>query len=108
MMVLIKKNNKTMTVPNSAYNNFYKQNGWDIVNGIVEEPVVTDEVTPEEELTDDDWADIEEEEEETAGIEKPLSEMNRKELEAKALSLGINISKANSNKEIRELIKNNR
>lgn len=114
-MVVITKGKKAMTVSRSAYNNFYKQNGWEIANGdnknekpeeVIEQETVEKE-NSQDDVTDDDWADIEEEESEEEGIEKPLSEMNRQELENKAAELGIDISNAKSNKQLRELIRNN-
>lgn len=116
-MVKIIKNGKTMTVARSAYEEIFKPNGWAIANGEVKENIQEENVTPEpiednqednqeDELTDDDWADAEEEAEDLEGVTKPLSEMNRQELENRAIELGIDISKANSNKQLRELIKN--
>lgn len=114
-MIRIRKNGKIMTVARSAYNEVYKPNGWAIVDGVEEENVeknieeenVESENESEDELTDDDWADIEEEANDLEGVSKPLSEMNRNELEAEAEKLGIDISAAKSNKQLRELIRNN-
>lgn len=106
-MIVIRKNNKTLTVTRAAFDEYYKPNGWvsDGETTPVEEPVVDtveDEVV-EDDTSDEDWSEFEEED---AGIEKPLSEMNKDELLAKANELGIDVSASNSNKQIREMIKN--
>lgn len=112
-MVDIVKNGKTMTVARSAYEEIFKSNGWQPVNGNNENVEVKNDVkdvpienNPEDELTDDDWANVEEEMNDLEGVTKPLSEMNRSELEALAAELGIDVSEAKSNKQLRELIKN--
>lgn len=114
-MVSIVKGKKAMTVSRSAYDNFYKQNGWEIVNGnkknekpeeVIEQETV-EEVNSQDDVSDDDWADIEEDEADEEGIEKPLSEMNRQELEEKATELGIDFSNVKSNKQLRDLIRSN-
>lgn len=95
---------KILIVPASAFDNFYKGAGWTLAD---EEERREEEVLDEEELVDegdaseeDEWADVVEDE-----VEKPLSEMNRSELEAKALSLGVDLTGLTSNKQYREAIK---
>lgn len=123
-MVVIVKGDKKLTVPTSAYNNYYKNAGWIIRNGKKqekelednnsvekEEKEVIDDVTEETEENsnedadgsdDEDWDSVMEDEE----VEKPLSEMNRQELEDKAASLGVDITGLSTNKQIREAIRN--
>ena len=55
----------------------------------------------EEKSEEDEWADVIEEEE----FEKPLSEMTRKELEAKAKELGIDLTGLGKTAQIREAIR---
>lgn len=87
---------RTLTVPTSAYNNFYKSAGWRITSSIVNEAApLTEE--------DDEWAGYDDGAEEE--ITKPLSEMNRTELEEYAARLGVDLSGLTSNKQYREAIK---
>lgn len=113
-MIKIKKGSKTMSVPNSAFENFYKGAGWEKEDDfdtvykdeepadLVESNEEPDVLLPveEEEIEDDEWAGYEDEE-----IEKPLSEMTDAEIKEKAASLGIS-TKGLSIKQIREKIKN--
>lgn len=114
-MVKISKNGKTMTISRSAYKNFYEQNGWRIESGVDKENAIelkveedkSNEVYDQDDLTDDDWADVVEDESELEEVTKPISEMNKKELEALAKELGIDTSSVSTNKQLRELIRNN-
>ena len=87
---------RVLTVPTSAYDNFYKGAGWRIVSSAVSKTVlnVAEEV--------DEWDGYDDSEEE---ITKPLSEMNRTELEEYAAKLGVDLSGLTSNKQYREAIK---
>lgn len=104
-MVKIVKGSKTLKVTKSAFDNYYANSGWRLETASAENA----EIEKAEELNSDDnsadeWEGYEEEAEE---IEKPLSEMNREELTAKAVEMGLDISSVNSNKQLRELIKTN-
>ena len=121
--VTIAKSGKTKSVSYASYRNFFKDSGWSIVGDVdspttpiqekvavevVEQPVVettSDEVESdvndeEDEIADEEWEEAIAEEE----VEKPLSEMNRQELIAKAQSLGVPVKGNNS--QLREAIKN--
>lgn len=107
-MVVIKKGKLTKTVTLSSFHNYYENSGWELTgeNVINNRTDVNEEfddlsdVGNEEEIPDSEWDDVMEEE-----VEKPLSEMNRTELEAKAASLGVDISGLTKNAQIREKIK---
>lgn len=115
-MIRIVKGNLVNTVSKSAFDNYFKSQGWDIVKGDnippipvleeeVEEPV--EAVETEAEVIEDDsdeWNDVLEELQDEE-IEKPLSEMNKKELMEKAQSLGVNVKGLETNKQLREAIK---
>ena len=111
--VTIKKGDKTLTVMKSAFEEYFANQGWSISNvgklvAVVETAPEKPIAEPEVEANDseeEDWSEFEEEEVDEE-IEKPLSEMNRAELEQKANSLGIDISEAKTNKQLREIIKN--
>ena len=90
-MVQIKKDALKLKVTNSAYKNFYKDAGWDLVDA-AEEHGECAEAEAEE------WAEAE-------GVTKPLSEMNRSELEAYAAQLNVDLTGLSSNKQYREAIK---
>lgn len=97
-MVVIKKGKKTAKVTKSAYKNFFKGHGWLIDDSGVNEDIKTNESI--EDTSDEDWDEVMEE------VEKPLSEMNKQELEIKAASLGVNINGLTTNKQIRDAIRN--
>lgn len=121
-LIKIQKNNAVKTVSMAAYKNYYEDFGWGIVEGkepstspISEVEEVKEEVTAEveentveteetnsneEEVADEEWDEAIAEEE----VEKPISEMNREELIAKAETLGLSV-RNESNKKIREMIK---
>ena len=86
-----------LTVPDKAFDNYYKAAGWHVVEGGKK----ATKATKVEETEEDEWAGFEEEEE----VTKPLSEMNRPEMEAFAAKRGIDISGATSNRQLRELLK---
>lgn len=88
-MVSIVKGSKTLSVTRSAYDNFYKRNGWGLSEGYSESSESGDE-----------WDDVLNEEN-----EKSLSEMNNAELREKAEAMGIDITGLTSNKQIRERIR---
>lgn len=98
-MITIKKTigkgtEKVLTIPKSAYDNFYKGAGWQFDSATAK--------TSKTSLEEDEWAGYDENEEE---ITKPLSEMNRAELEEYAAKLGVDLSGLTSNKQYREAIK---
>lgn len=116
-MVRIAKGNLIATVTNSAFDNFFKSQGWDIVEGdytppvpVEEEKVIeqavenSDGEINDEEINDDEW-DEALDELNYEDVEKPLSEMNKVELLEKAKSLKIDVSDLNTNKQLREAIK---
>lgn len=90
---------KVLKVPEAAYNNFYKGAGWRREDG------VSDVVESEESPDEDEWSGYDDEEENDEEIMKPLSEMNRSELEAYAAKLGVDLTGLTSNKQYREAIK---
>ena len=119
-MLTITKNGKTKTVSESVYATVFKDSGWmvvgensptsviqkeqveenteeEIVNEVVEN---NEDENIEDEIPDEAWDEAVAEEE----VEKPLSEMNREEIVAKAKSLGINAD-GMTNKQLREAIK---
>ena len=119
-MVEIRKGKTVTSVSLSAYNNYFKDSGWELVGGDEKLPTTTPDVPEVEEVkndveenvdsddvSDEDWDEALEEDEELKDndIEKPLSEMNKEELLAKASSLGLNVSENSTNKQIREAIK---
>lgn len=77
-----------------VYNNYYKNAGWLIVNSAINHS--GDEEDAEE------WDKLLEEE---GGEEKPLSELNREELEAKAREMGVSLDGLTTVKQFREAIK---
>ena len=104
-MVTIKKNGKTKTVTRSAFENFYKNSGWAVLNGSPSKNKSVKEKNVEkvaEETSDEDWDSVIEEEE---TFNKPLEEMTRKELEAKAKELGIDLTGLGKTAQIREAIR---
>lgn len=109
-MVKIAKGNLVNTVPKSAFDNFFKSQGWEMVEGdytpsipIVEEKEV-EEVAEEQEENSDEWDEVMDELKDDE-VEKPLSDMNKEELISKANSLGMDITGLNTNKQLREAIK---
>nr|DAH85015.1 MAG TPA: HeH/LEM domain [Bacteriophage sp.] len=96
-MIKIEKDGKELMVPKSAYNNFYKNAGWTKVGGKKQEAMQFESVD------DSEWDEAlaEEEQEPT----KPLSEMNRSELEQLARERGISLAGLSNTKQIREAVK---
>lgn len=94
-MIKIVKDGKGLTVPTSAYKNFYKNAGWSVADasGVVQ-PDPSEDAEWDEVLT-------EEEQEPT----KPLSEMNRGELERLAEQMGISLAGLSNTRQIREALK---
>jgi len=109
-MVKIAKDGVINIVPMSAFNNYFKSFGWEIVGENYTPPIPVIEEKPAElvdkveEAEQDEWDEVLDELKDEE-VEKPLSEMNKEELLAKAQSMGIDISKANTNKQLREVIK---
>ena len=106
--VKISKNGMEKEVSVSAFENFFKNSGWEIagdkkpatsqskkeekVKEVVEEPV--------ENNSDDEWDEVLEDEE----IEKPISEMNKKELLDYAENNGISLAGLNTVNQFRQAI----
>lgn len=95
-MLKIVKDGKELKVPTSAYKNFYKNAGW-----LVSCEDNRDVQASFSEDSEWDEALAEEEQEPT----KPLSEMNRNELEQLAKGMGISLAGLTNTKQIREAIK---
>lgn len=102
-MLLIGKENKKLKVTNKSFDNFYKSHGWEVIK---EYGKSSKKSSKKEE---DEWGDISKQEDEWEDVDedvrKPLSEMNRQELEEYAAELGVDLSGLTSNKQIREAIK---
>ena len=92
-MVKIKKGNLIMTVPYTSFKNLYEPNGWKmrVVKKNVEENNVKieNEEAVEEVITEE---------------EVDLNSMNASELREYAKQNGIDVSEANSKRELREII----
>lgn len=85
-MVKIVKGENKMEVTRSAFDNFYKNAGWEVLPEVVSED------------SDDEWGEVLKE------YEKPLSQMNNTELIEKAISLGLEINGNVTNRQLREMI----
>lgn len=120
-MVNIVKGGITKKVSQSAFDDYFKPQGWEIAGEVKSSPIPVkkaEKVKPEkveevkveensdEEVSDEDWDEAIDElvDEE---VEKPISEMNKNELIAKAESLGIDTTGL-SNKQLREAIKSSK
>lgn len=90
-MVNIKRGEHSLTVTQGAYTHLYKAMGYNIIEGKGEEnPPALEDVSP-----DINYAALE---------EKPLSDMNFKELRDYAAHLGIDITGMVNKKEVRTAI----
>lgn len=98
-MVIINKGEKKLRVTNKAYDNFYKNSGWAIVKQLGTNKKA-DVKKPEKE-EQDEWDNVDED----SDARKPLSDMNRQELEEYAAELGVDLTGLTSNKQFREAIK---
>lgn len=113
-MVKIAKGNLVNYVPKSAFDNYFKSQGWEKVEGDNTPSIPIEEVKEEateqvvensyEEINDDEW-DKALDEFNDEEVEKPLSDMNKEELINKANSLGMDVTGLNTNKQLREAIK---
>ena len=123
-MVKIVKGKLVNVVTKSAFENFFKSQGWELagegntspvpnitekkeekkLDKVVDEPTI--EENSDEEINDEDWDEALDELIDNE-VEKPISEMNKEELIAKAKSLGINTNGL-SNKQLREAIKSSK
>ena len=107
-MIKIVRGNLVNYVSKSSFDNYFKSQGWEIAGG--NEPPVSPKVENnviEEEVEEDDWDDVLDEFKDEE-VEKPISEMNKQELIAKAKSLDIDVSDDLTNKQLRELIKSHK
>lgn len=106
-MVKIRKGARENLVAKSAFDNFFKNQGWELVGEEQSSPspVIEEEAIEEPTEQEEDWDEVLEDEAVEEDIEKPLSEMNKEELINKAVSLGLDISDCTSNKQIREKIR---
>lgn len=98
-MVIISKEEKKLRVTNKAYDNFYKNSGWTIVKQLGANKKV--DVKKLEKEEQDEWDNVDED----SDARKPLSDMNRQELEEYAAELGVDLTGLTSNKQFREAIK---
>lgn len=100
-MVTIKKGNKTRNVSFSVFRNYFQSSGWEVVdkNKLIENEVSNVDESKEEEFSDEIWDSVEAE-------DKTVEEMNGDELRSYAKTLGLDISGLNSNRKIRDAIKN--
>lgn len=103
-MVKIKKGTKAREVPLASFQNYYKNSGWELCDEVsakkAVEPNVDVQESNEDSVSDSDWDEAMEDE-----VEKPLSEMNKAELEALANKLGVSLVGLSTNKQMREAIK---
>lgn len=116
--VKIVKGSKTQEVSQSAFENFFKNSGWEIAG---KKPAIPQsenekEIEKVEENNnteeDDEWAEAmkeedSEEEIEDEGIEKPLSEMTKKELIKFADEKGISLAGLSTVSQFRQAIEEN-
>ena len=106
-MIKITKNGKTLEVTKGAFENTFKDQGWVIANGNSNTGVEAEESSTSQNMepeTADDLEELDDTEDETSSeeewdevladeeAEKPISEMSKSELVAKAESLGIDLS----------------
>lgn len=119
-MVTIERAGHVLTVTQGAFKALYKPMGYVIVgaeggpeaspvpDGVTTHPAdedgSEDDQTSEEDEVQDDGEDTDEDQDDEDLEEKPLSEMNFKELKAYAKRRGINVNGMSSKKEVREAI----
>lgn len=107
--VKIFKGDMTKEVSLSSFENFFKNSGWKIADGkksAISQPkekVAEKKEETKEENNIDEWEEILSEEEDEE-IEKPLSEMNKKELMDYAEKHGISLAGLNTNAQFRQAI----
>ena len=108
--VKISKNGMEKEVSVSAFENFFKNSGWEIAGGkkpansqSKKEKVEEKVEEPIENNSDDEWDEVLEDED----IEKPLSEMNKKELIDYAEKNGISLAGLNTVSQFRQAIQEN-
>ena len=89
-MIKITDGNDVLIVSNGAYKSQFKPFGWAPVEETPAKEIVETVVAGDDELP--------------VIPEKPLSEMNTKELKAKAKELGVDISSAKSKGEARQML----
>lgn len=107
--VKISKGDMTKEVSVSAFENFFKNSGWEIAGN--KKPATSqskkEEVKKEEPVednnNDDEWAEAMKEEEDE-GIEKPISEMSKKELIDFAEKNGISLAGLNTVAQFKQAI----
>lgn len=115
--VKIVKGSKTQEVSQSAFENFFKNSGWEIAGNKPAIPQSEKEIEKVEEENnnteeDDEWAEAmkeedSEEEIEDEDIEKPLSEMTKKELIKFADEKGISLAGLSTVSQFRQAIEEN-
>ena len=119
-MVTIERAGHVLTVTQGAFKALYRPMGYVIVgtegepeasqvpDGVTTPPVdedgSEDDQTSEEDEVQDDGEDTDEDQDDEDLEEKPLSEMNFKELKAYAKRRGINVNGMSSKREVREAI----
>lgn len=97
MMVRIKKGKKKLRVAASAYKNFYQHAGWELVNN-KQVKEIQRKATEDDNAEGAQDADLDD-------VTKPLSEMDRKELEELAEERGISLAGLTTVKQMREALK---
>lgn len=110
--VKISKNGMVKEVSVSTFENFFKNSGWEIAGD--KKPATSQskkkevkevDLEPAEDNNDDEWAEaMKDDDSEDEGIEKPLSEMNKKELMEYAEKNGISLAGLNTNAQFRQAI----
>lgn len=95
-MIAIKKGDKRLRVTRAAFLNFYKSAGWSEVAEKVKRQRETQNNDAHIKDEWDEWGDDE--------VEKPVSEMNKQELEEYASAHGIDLTGLNSEKAYRKAI----
>lgn len=96
-MIRISKGGKETSVTESAYKNYFARNGWTKID--------TDSSDPSSDHGNDDWDEETENDDWDEEPAKPLSEMNRAELEAYAKEKDVDLTGLTSNNQIRKAIK---
>lgn len=114
MIKIYKAGKRPLKVTTSAFNNFYKHSGWSTEKPqtgkrsqkVVEESVeseVEEQALTDEDATNSDWDDTDWDEADQPT--KPLSEMNRAELEQLAEEKGVSLAGLTNVKQMREVLK---
>lgn len=109
--VKIFKGNKEKVVSVSTFENFFKNSGWELADNkksAIPQPKEDKKEVKKveetiEENNNDEWDEVLKEEEDE-GVEKPLSEMNKRELIEYADKNGISLAGLTTNSQFRKAI----